>query len=69
MSGSDTETPTITSSPSAPVSGAPADASATPPVRWYQLDITETESQLGTSASKGLNAEEAAARLSQYGPN
>ena len=36
---------------------------------WYRLPPAEVRQQLGSSAEKGLTADEAAWRLRQYGPN
>jgi P-type Ca2+ transporter type 2C len=36
---------------------------------WYDLEVAETAAALGTSLNSGLSDQEAARRLTQYGPN
>lgn len=36
---------------------------------WWQLDVEETTSSLGSDLTFGLSSEEAAGRLAKYGPN
>jgi len=59
MSASDTATASPSVAPQSPAAQR----------RWYQLDIAQTEAQLGTSAETGISDAEAATRLGKYGPN
>ena len=45
------------------------DSDQSQPVRWYALDADEAVAQLGSNEDTGLTSDEAAKRLSEYGPN
>ncbi|MEY2533840.1 MAG: P-type Ca2+ transporter type, partial [bacterium] len=58
-----------------PAMGGPAHTDDRPgpgpqaPGRWYGLDLSEVARTLGTSPATGLTGEEAARRLTEFGPN